>query len=184
MSRIDVNSYVQTFEAAMNSGDPAAGRRLFAPGFVDHAPWPGQSPDAAGFEAGMAEMLAAFPDINVKVERTVTEDDYMTVHFIMSGTQLGPFMGAPASGKTFRAEVVDILRFVDGQVIEHWGVMDAAAMAEQLGLLPRKVRRSPVTWAALFCRTCPTLTPFPARTCRAAPGRRVPCTCDRSGPRS
>lgn len=52
----------------------------------------------------------------------------------ISGSQLGEFMGAPATGKTFSIEAIDIVRMTDGRIAEHWGVMDAAGMAGQLGL--------------------------------------------------
>ena len=52
----------------------------------------------------------------------------------MSGSQLDPFMGKPATGKTFNIEAVDIVRMSKGRIVEHWGVIDTAAMAAQLGL--------------------------------------------------
>ena len=130
-----VQAFVTAFEAALN--DPSAGSAtvdaLFTADMVDHAPWPGHSPDVAGFTAGLAEMRRSFPDLNVAVERTVSQGDLLTVHSRMSGTQLGDFMGAPASGKTFNIEAIDIMRLSDGRIAEHWGVMDAASLAGQLG---------------------------------------------------
>lgn len=134
MPVIDTVAYVQSFEAVFNGHDPAAAAALITADFVDHAPWPGQTPDLAGFQAGLAEMLVAFPDLKVEVERTVSEGDMLTAHFILSGTHLGPFMAVPASGKTFRAEAIDILRMREGRIAEHWGVIDAAAIMQQLGL--------------------------------------------------
>lgn len=133
MPRIDSAAYVLAFESLINGHDPAAAAALVGDGFLDHAPWPGHTPDLAGFQAGFAEMLEAFPDLSAKVRRTVTEGDLLTVHFSMSGTNLGAFMGEPASGRTFEIEAIDILRLEDGKVVEHWGVLDAAAMMEQLG---------------------------------------------------
>jgi predicted ester cyclase len=53
-----------------------------------------------------------------------------------TGTQKGDFNGAPASGKSFSIEVIDILRLANGKVIEHWGISDDAAMMRQLGITP------------------------------------------------
>lgn len=129
-----VQSVLDRFEAALNAGDVAAVDGLFTADMVDHAPWPGQTADVAGFKAGLAEMRQSFPDLHVTVERTVSQGDLLVVHFRMSGTQLGEFMGAPASSKTFNVEAVDIVRLTNGRIAEHWGVMDAAGMAAQLGL--------------------------------------------------
>ena len=126
-------SYAERFESAFNEGTVDAFDGLFSVDTVDHGPWPGHTPDLAGFKAGLTEMRASFPDLRVNVARTVAEGDLMAVHFKISGTQLGEFMGAPPSGKTFEIEAMDILRFTEGRVTEHWGVMDAAGMAAQLG---------------------------------------------------
>ena len=133
MSNDQVQTFIGIFESSVNKGDPSAADALFAPNFVDHPPWPGHTPDLAGFKAGLAEMRQSFPDLNVRVERTVAQGDLLTVHFRISGTQLGSFMGAPASGKTFNVEMIDINRLSDGRIAEHWGVMDVASMMAQLG---------------------------------------------------
>jgi steroid delta-isomerase-like uncharacterized protein len=133
MTKDQVQTYVAIFESAINKGDATAVEALLAPSLVDHAPWPGQTADMAGFKAGLAGMKQSFPDLNVKVERTVAEGDLLSVQFQISGTQLGSFMGAPASGKTFKVEAMDIVRLSNGRVVEHWGVFDAAGMMGQLG---------------------------------------------------
>ncbi len=127
-------AFVSRFETVVNAHDLDRTTELFTPDFVDHAPWPGHSPDAAGFAAGLGEMVASFPDLRVDVQRTVAQGDLLTTHFILSGSHLGAFMGAPATGKTFNVEAMDILRMRDGRIAEHWGVIDATAMMEQLGL--------------------------------------------------
>ncbi len=55
-------------------------------------------------------MRASFPNLRVTVERTVAQDDLVVGHLKMSGTLLGEFMGASASGKTFGIAPVDIMR--------------------------------------------------------------------------
>lgn len=124
----------EVVDVVFNRGDLAAADQYFLPTFIEHAGWPGHTADVAGFKAGLAAMRTSFPDLRMNIERTVAEGDLLVVHMTMSGSQLGEFMGAPASGKTFTIEVIDIVRMSDGRVAEHWGVMDAAAMAGQLGL--------------------------------------------------
>ncbi len=124
------------FQDVINRGDIEATDRYIDPSLVDHAPWPGRPATRAGFKAGLAEMRTAFPDLNVAVERMIAQDDLLVAHQKMSGTHLGDYMGTPASGKTFNIESIDIVRMKDGRIVAHWGVIDQAGMAEQLGLAP------------------------------------------------
>jgi steroid delta-isomerase-like uncharacterized protein len=132
MTGDQITTFITSFETTMNGGQAGAVDQFLAPGFIDHDPWPGHTPDAAGFKAGLAEMRMSFPDLNVKVDRVVAQGDYLAVQFRISGTQLGSFMGAPASGKTFSINAIDINRVSDGRIAEHWGVVDAAGMMAQL----------------------------------------------------
>lgn len=132
MTSDQIKTFVSTFEMALNTGKPEAVDRLIAPGFTDHDPWPGHSADVSGFKAGLAEMRTSFPDLNVKVERVIAEGDFLAVQFRISGTQLGAFMGAAPTGKTFNIAAIDINRLSDGRIVEHWGVLDAAGLMSQL----------------------------------------------------
>jgi predicted ester cyclase len=45
-------------------------------------------------------------------------------------------MGIPPTGKTVDVAVIDIMSFNDaGLVAEHWGVFDAMALMQQLGVV-------------------------------------------------
>ena len=128
------SSYAEFVAVVFNQGDVAAADRFLEARLVDHAPWPGFPADVAGFKAGLGEMRKSFPDLHVVVERTVAEGDMLAAHLRLSGTQLGPFMGKPASGKTFDVEAIDIVRMSNGRIAEHWGLIDTTAMAERLGM--------------------------------------------------
>jgi steroid delta-isomerase-like uncharacterized protein len=134
MSHIDTDDYARRFESMFATPDDQAVMAMFTPDFLDHAPWPGHSPDFAGFRSRLSEMHGAFPDLRVAVRQTIADGDRLAVHFAISGTQFGPFMGPPASGRTFEVEAIDIIRLSDGRIAEHWGVRDGAEIARQLGL--------------------------------------------------
>ena len=120
----------------LGGGDAGLVDRYIDPGFVDHQPWPGHTPDVAGFRAGLAEFHQAFPDLRVQVDRLVEEGDMVAGLFTLSGTHLGSFMGAPGSGKTFEVSALDLVRMREGRMVEHWGFLDTEAMTRQLGLAP------------------------------------------------
>lgn len=47
----------------------------------------------------------------------------------------------PRSGKSVTIDVIDICRFADGKLVEHWGVPDRFALLHQLGALPPPPKR-------------------------------------------
>src|SRR5207248_3978098 len=46
------------------------------------------------------------------------------------------FMGAPPSGKRVSVAYIDLLRFADGKMVEHWVQMDMLGLLQQIGALP------------------------------------------------
>jgi predicted ester cyclase len=41
-------------------------------------------------------------------------------------------MGIPATGRTINVGIFDNFRVADGQLAEHWGVLDTGALMQQL----------------------------------------------------
>ena len=81
--------------------------------------------------------LAAFPDLRMSVEDILVDGDKAAARVALTGTNRGPFMAMPATGKRVNVQLVDMFRFGDdGRVREHWGVLDALAMMQQLGVVP------------------------------------------------
>jgi steroid delta-isomerase-like uncharacterized protein len=77
------------------------------------------------------------PDMKVDVRKTVEEGDTVVTLFKVTGTNTGSVNGQPATNKRFEADGMDMIRFKDGKMVEHWGVFDTASMLAQLGLLPQ-----------------------------------------------
>jgi len=121
----------------INAGDVEGFGRLMADDFVDHEELPGLAPTKDGVLAFFRMQLAAFPDTRMEVQDIVASGDKVVARVRYVGTNLGDFMGTPATGKVVDVQLVDIFRFGDdGLVHEHWGVMDQLTMMQQLGLAP------------------------------------------------
>jgi predicted ester cyclase len=84
----------------------------------------------------VAMFRAAFPDLRCDVEDTLAEGDKVVIRSTMRGTHQGEFMGIPPTDKQFTASVIDIIRFDNGQAVEHWGNSDDLGMMQQLGVIP------------------------------------------------
>jgi steroid delta-isomerase-like uncharacterized protein len=124
------------FGEVMSNGKLEVVDELCAPDYVEHDPFPGTSADLAGLKDSITEIRAAFPDIEVTPEVMVAEDDRLAVRSTMRGTHEGDFMGIPASGKKVEVANYDFVRFENDQAVEHWGVIDSAALMEQIGAVP------------------------------------------------
>ena len=125
----------QIIDTMFNQGDYDAGEALIADDFVEHEELPPGVPPGKAAPRGMVTMMrAAFPDIHVTIEDMLQDGDKVVVRSRFSGTHEGEFMGIPATGNKFDIAVIDIVEFRDGKAVAHWGVMDNAAMMEQLGV--------------------------------------------------
>jgi steroid delta-isomerase-like uncharacterized protein len=109
---------------------------FIADDFVDHDPFPGQKPGFDGLKAAFTEFRSAFPDFKFTVNHIVAESDWVCIQFTMTGTNKGPFMGMPATGKSISVEGYDLIHIVDGKATEHWGIIDNGTMMMQLGMMP------------------------------------------------
>lgn len=72
----------------------------------------------------------------MRVEDIVAADDKVWARLRGRGTHAGQVLGGP-TGKPFDITIIDIARFRDGKLVEHWGVPDRFAQMQQLGLLQR-----------------------------------------------
>jgi steroid delta-isomerase-like uncharacterized protein len=124
------------YSEVMSEGKTEVIDELCAPNFLDHDPLPGTTADLAGLKDFVAQIRAAFPDMQVTVEDMIAEGDRLAVRSTMHGTHEGDFMGIPGSGKKVEVSNYDFVRFENDQAAEHWGVIDSAALMEQLGMAP------------------------------------------------
>jgi steroid delta-isomerase-like uncharacterized protein len=121
----------------INAGDLDGFARHLADDVVEHEELPGLAATKDGILAFFRMQLAAFPDMRMDVQDVVASGDKVVARVRYTGTNRGDFMGAPATGRSVDAQLIDIFRFGDdGLVHEHWGVMDQLTMMQQLGLVP------------------------------------------------
>ncbi len=104
---------------------------------IEHQAGMGAGPE--GLKGAIRYLHSVFPDFTLTVEDMVMDGDHVWARLRGRGTQQGPMMGRPPTGKPFDIAVIDICRFRDGRIVEHWGVPDRFTQLEQLGLLAAPV---------------------------------------------
>jgi steroid delta-isomerase-like uncharacterized protein len=122
------------FLAAFAAGDTATLTQVVSENIVDHSAPPGAKPGRPGLFDAVAMFRAGFPDLQISTDRIVAEGESVAVHGRMKGTNAGPLMGRPATGKSADIGYMDMYRIVNGQIAEVWHVEDIAGMLAQLGL--------------------------------------------------
>ena len=79
---------------------------------------------------------AAFPDLELTVEREIAEGDFVTVVWRGRGTNTGRGNGLDATGKAAEGRGISIFRIVDGRIKEEWTETSQLLILRQLGLFP------------------------------------------------
>lgn len=126
------------FDEGFATGDTAVVDELCSPDLVEHqfgmAVTGAEA--IAHVKAAVRDVHATVPDMSFTIEDAVQSGDTVWVRVRARGTATGPFFGPP-SGRTVETTVIDIVRIVDGRIVEHWGVPDRFALLAQTGVLDR-----------------------------------------------
>jgi predicted ester cyclase len=141
-NRQNLAVFQRLIEDGFNAGDTSSLLPLFTEDFVEHQDDGQGAP--SGLEAVTAKihsLHAAFPDFSLTIEDVVADGDRVWARLRGRGTNTGPFIGPP-TGKQMSIDVIDICRFRDGQIAEHWGVADRLASLQQIGRMPQSSRAS------------------------------------------
>lgn len=125
------------YDEIWNQGKMDAVDELFSPDYVDHLDkTPGAPTGREGLRWFVQHWRGAFPDIHVQVLDQIAEGDKVLSRISFQGTQTGPFMGHPPSGREVSATAMVLTRFEDGRNCEGWVEIDRITMLRQLGVLP------------------------------------------------
>jgi predicted ester cyclase len=128
--------FKRVVEEAYNKGRVDVLNQVFAPNFIGHQAGI-MPPTAEGVKGSIAFLRGAFPGLTLTIEEIIESGDKTWARITGRGTHQGPFMGLPPSGKPFAITVLDVCRYENGQIVEHWGVADQFALMTQIGALQR-----------------------------------------------
>jgi len=119
---------------AIDRQDWPAVKELTAPRLRVHVGGP--DTDFDGWLAQGKMFYGAFPDGKHELQEVVVENDRAAVRGVWRGTHAGTFNGIPATGRTVAIDLAMMDRFVNGRLVEHWGIFDALGLLQQIGAIP------------------------------------------------
>ena len=86
-------------------------------------------------KAQIEDARRSIKDLKFTIEALVESGDTVWARGTATGVD-------PRSGKPVTIDVMDICRFANGKLVEHWGVPDRFALLHQLGALPPPSKRT------------------------------------------
>jgi steroid delta-isomerase-like uncharacterized protein len=123
------------YEDVLNKRDLDLLDELVSPDYIEHDPLPGQGTGIPGMRDRYT-MLFNGLDPHFTINDVIADDDKVVVRWTNSGTNVGEFLGIPATDRSFSISGIDIYRLEDEKLAEHWHVVDMYSQLLQLGLLP------------------------------------------------
>ena len=110
---------------------------IFHPDYVDHTPI-GDLHGVEAFKDYVRSWIEAFPDARFELQNIVVDGDLAAWQPRFRGTNTGPLMGMPPTGKSVDVLGLHMGRLSnDGRPIEHWVGNDMLLTMQQLGLVPQ-----------------------------------------------
>lgn len=118
-NRHDAGGIVATFAADGSYSDPTTGGPL-------------STAAIAGYATGL---WASFPDLSFEiVSAGAVGDGVVAAQWVMRGTNRGPVLGLPPTGKSIALQGADFIRVCEGAIRSVEGYFDSKLFVEQLGL--------------------------------------------------
>ena len=131
----DPKSVTRRWIQAFNDRDWTTERAMRSSDFRGHVSGTPEAFDAEGWSSFMAAFTNAFPDAAISIDSCIAEGDSASARWSLTGTHRGEFQGIPATGRVVTFAGIECNRIRDGQVVEHWAVLDNVALLRQLGVL-------------------------------------------------
>jgi steroid delta-isomerase-like uncharacterized protein len=129
---------VHFFQTAFSTGDIEEVDDFIAPDFVlyDKNDTQGVKLGTVGFILWVDSIRTGFPDWQQTIKSVICQDDWVAVHYTVTGTHTGNLPNLPATGNTLTLDGIYVMRLVDGHIAEMWNMYDQLSLLRQLGVLP------------------------------------------------
>ena len=134
-SREDLNKWLTRafIREVFNGHRPDLAARFVDSEMIWHGGSLGTVVGVTNFTGLLSSIIGALPDLVATEEDIVAEGDTVVMRLTVEGTQVGPLLGIPATGRRVRWDAVDVYRFSNGKIVEEWAADDTTAILYQLG---------------------------------------------------
>jgi predicted ester cyclase len=132
----DYRTIAETVYGIFERGATEELTTVFAPGFIEHDELPGFTGTGIDLVTEwVRRSRTALPDARYAIESVVGNGLEAVVRVRLTGTHKGELFGIPATGKKVDVLLMDWVRLArNGQIVEHWGLMQESTLMTQLGV--------------------------------------------------
>lgn len=81
----------------------------------------------------LAGVVAAVPDLHANVRDIFGYGNEVVVRLVVTGTQKGPLLGIPATGRHLQWDAIDLYRLRGGKISQEWASEDLTAILDDTG---------------------------------------------------
>ena len=123
------------FNEVWNKGEVDLLDDLLTENYINHTPsTPNPPKGASGLKPIIRAIRKGFPDLHYEIKDIIVTKEKVILRVIMTGTQTGPLLGIPPTGKKVEVNQINIEKIENGKIAEHWRVTDELTMMKQLGI--------------------------------------------------
>jgi steroid delta-isomerase-like uncharacterized protein len=138
LTRDEIVALFERRQAAYDDLDAAALAADYAEDCVVDSPTGGTHTGRAAVERVLDTVFEAFLDMKMRTERLVIDGDTVAQVVSVEGSNIGDFLGVPASGRTFRFGAVFVYELRGTQIVRERRIYDFTGLLTQIGVLKMK----------------------------------------------
>ncbi len=134
------NDQLSTLRKIMEEGFGEANLQIIdqwiSKDFIEHQF--GGNPGKEGLKKTITQLHSSLSNLHYALQKSVRDGDTIWTHYKATAIQSGRFMNIPPSGIKITLDIMDIFRFENGLLVEHWGIPDRFAVMMQLGFFNKE----------------------------------------------
>lgn len=125
--------FVAAYDQAWNHGDPDAFDAICSASYRRESS-SGHAYTLKDVKSSISATRTAFPDLATEIDDVFGEGDKLVVSWSSKGTQLGPYLGVPATGRRVVVSGITVVQFEGGKVVSERVSWNPADLLRALGV--------------------------------------------------
>ena len=138
MTRAEVVAFFDRRQRAYDNLDAAALAADYADDCIVDSPTGGTHTSRTAVKKVLQDVFDAFLDMKTRTDSLVIDGNVVVQVLSIEGTNIGGFLGLPASGKPFHLDAVFLFEFKDRQIVREHRIYDFTGMLTQIGVVKTK----------------------------------------------